>query len=487
MVVVWQWMVVTTSTLCVLLAGLLCYTLLRARGLREQLAGNHERARDQARTDALTQLPNRLALQERLPEMLELAKANQESVAVLFIDVDRFKTINDTLGHRIGDMLLCTVSARLTSLLPGTFTVFRPGGDEFVVVADRVRHKRTIAAAAMQVLEAFQEPFKIEGRELFVTASVGASVFPNNADTAEDLIAFADSAMYRAKETGKNNAKFYDGTMHAHSVERMALEQDLRLALARNELRLLFQPVVELATGQIVAADTLLRWKHPALGMLSPQAFISIAEETGVIVDISRWVLNEACRRAAEMRRSLSPDFRIAVNLSPRDFYERDLPDAIRSALAHAHLPPQALDVEVTESIVISDEAVDTLTRVKALGVRIVMDDFGIGYSSLGYIKRLPIDALKIDKMFLKDVTRDAHDQGIVRAISTLAKTLGLRVIAEGVESEAQRKFLRTIDCEYAQGHLFAHPASWESVVEAVELDRVEERERRVIPLYGTQ
>ena len=479
-------MVVTTSALCCLLAGLLCYTLIRTRGLRDQLAGNHEQARKQARTDALTQLPNRLALQERLPEMLERARANEESVAVLFVDVDRFKTINDTLGHRIGDMLLRTVSARLTSTLPLGVTVFRPGGDEFIVVADRVRHKRTIAAAAMQVLEAFHEPFKIEGRELFVTASVGASVFPKNADTADELVAFADSAMYRAKETGKNNAKFYDGTMHAHSVERMALEQDLRMALARNEMRLVFQPVVELATGRIVAAETLVRWNHPALGLLSPQAFISIAEETGIIVEMSRWLLHEACKRAAEMRR-LSPDFRIAVNLSPRDFYERELPEAIRSALAKANLPPEALDIEVTESIVISDEAVETLARVKALGVRIVMDDFGIGYSSLAYIKRLPIDALKIDKTFLKDVTRDAHDQGIIRAISALAKTLGLRLIAEGVESEAQRKFLRTIDCEYAQGHLFAHPGSWDAVVDAVEVDRLEERERRVIPLYGTK
>lgn len=443
-----------------------------------------------ARQDVMTQLPNRLALEEQLPSLLEKAAAKNESVAVLFIDVDRFKTINDTLGHRAGDDLLRAVSSRLQERLSRSATIYRPGGDEFVVVMDGITHKRTVAQLSMQVLSAFAEPFAINGRELFVTSSVGASMFPQNARTADELIAYADSAMYRAKESGRNNAKFYDGTMHAHVLERMGLEQDLRLALPRNELRLDFQAVVDAASRRILGAESLIRWQHPILGELSPQAFISIAEDSGAIVDITRWVLKESCRFASDIRRTLAPDFRIAVNLSPRDLYEQDFVTTLSEILAGTGLAPEALDLEVTENVMLNDHSVDALTSIAALGVKIAVDDFGTGYSSLGYIKRLPVDAIKIDKTFIRDVARDSYDQGIVKAICTLGQTLGLRIIAEGIESEAQWAFMRSQNCQQAQGFFFHRPLPCQEFVENLRYINAPDRasvqnDSRVIPLYA--
>jgi EAL domain-containing protein (putative c-di-GMP-specific phosphodiesterase class I) len=340
----------------------------------------------------------------------------------------------------------------------------------------------------MDVLAAFQEPFEIEGRDLFVTGSVGASIFPQNAQTADELIAFADSAMYRAKESGRNNAKFYDGTMHAHVLERMGLEQDLRQALARDEMRLVFQPVVDTMTRRTIACEALVRWHHPLLGELSPMAFIPIAEESGLIVEIGRWVLREACRKASAMRQTLDPNFRIAVNLSPRDFYEQDFGAMLDTVLAETGLPPDALDLEVTESVMLNEVAVATLTRISAMGVHIVVDDFGTGYSSLNYIKRLPVNAIKIDKSFIDDVTRDSYDQGIVKAITTLAQTLNLRVVAEGIESEAQWDFIRSLRCDQAQGYFFHRPLPWEEVVNIVRRSEPTQRQTpaNVIPLSRT-
>lgn len=452
-----------------------------------EIRENAERFAVLARQDALTGLPNRLALNERLPQMLEQAVQHEHFVAVLFVDVDRFKTINDTLGHQTGDELLRNVSARLKDRLDENATIFRPGGDEFVIVVQAIKHKRTVASVAMDVLSAFSEPFDIDGRELFVTASVGTSIFPQNAETAEELIAFADSAMYRAKESGRNNAKFYDGTMHAHVLERMGLEQDLRQALARGELTMVYQPVVDVQSRKIVGAEALLRWHHPLLGELLPGAFIPIAEETGIIVDISRWVLQQACGTAALIRSSHSPEFRIAVNMSPRDFYEQDFAAMLSSALIDVGLPPNAVDVEVTESVMLNELALGTLARVHNMGVKVVVDDFGTGYSSLSYIKKLPVNAIKIDKGFIDDVTRDPYDQGIVKAILTLGQTLGLRVIAEGIESESQWEFIRALRCEHAQGYYFYHAMRRDDLIQAIEENGPARTSARVIPLYGTQ
>jgi diguanylate cyclase (GGDEF)-like protein/PAS domain S-box-containing protein len=450
-----------------------------------EVRSSAERFAQLARQDVMTGLPNRMALEERLPEQLERALSNHESVAVLFVDLDRFKNINDTLGHRVGDELLRAVTERMLARIDNRATIYRPGGDEFVIVVDGIKHKRTVASISMDVLQAFAEPFDLDGRELFVTASLGASIFPQNAQTADELIAFADSAMYRAKEAGRNTAKFYDGTMHAHVLERMGLEQDLRQALAREELSLLFQPIVDMPTRRIVGAEALLRWQHPLLGELAPHTFIPIAEETGVIVDISRWVLREACSKAARVRRDGASDFRINVNLSPRDFYEQDLAATLASVLAETGLAPEALDLEVTENVLLNDLALETLHRIAKMKVNIVVDDFGTGYSSLSYIKRLPVKAIKIDKSFIDDVAIDAYDQGIVKAIATLGNTLGLRVIAEGIESESQYEFLRSLKCEHAQGYFFYRPQQWSSFVSILERTGEIGQGGRVIPLYG--
>lgn len=427
-----------------------------------------ERFAKLARQDVMTQLPNRLALEERLPEILQEATAARKSVAVLFIDIDRFKSINDTLGHRVGDELLRKVSSRLQERLADRASIYRSGGDEFVVVVERVADKRVVVGIAMDVLATFQEPFLVDGRELFVTGSIGTSMYPQNAQSADDLIAFADSAMYRAKETGRNNVKFYDGSMHAHVLERMGLEQDLRQALARDELLLVYQPIVDIATRRVVSAEALLRWKHPMLGELSPEVFVPIAEETGVIVEMSRWVLSHACSTAVRIRETIAPDFRVSVNLSPRDFYEQDCANTIAAALARSGLPASALELEVTENVMLNDLAVATLLRIHAMGVQIVVDDFGTGYSSLSYIKRLPVQGIKIDKTFIDDVTRDPYDQGIVKAIITLGQTLGLRVIAEGIESEAQWDFVRGLRCEQAQGFFFQRPLAGDDLIACV-------------------
>jgi diguanylate cyclase (GGDEF)-like protein/PAS domain S-box-containing protein len=411
-----------------------------------------------ARQDVMTQLPNRLALEESLSAILDDAAAKNGPVAALFIDIDRFKTINDTLGHRVGDELLRGIALRLQERLINRATIFRSGGDEFVVIVDGIGDQRSVVSVAMGVLATFQEPFVIDSRELFVTASIGTSLFPQNARTAEELIAFADSAMYSAKEAGRNNVKFYDGTMHANVLERMSLEQDLRQALTRGELQLLFQPIVDVSTKRIVTAEALVRWQHPTLGELLPEVFIPIAEESGTIVEISRWVLKQACSTAARIRQMAAPEFRVSVNLSPRDFYEQDCAATIGAVLAETGLPARALELEVTENIVLNDLAVATLLRIHAMGVQIVVDDFGKGYSSLSYIKRLPVHAIKIDKGFIDDVTRDPYDQGIVKAIATLAQTLGLRVIAEGIETESQWEFVRSLRCDQAQGYLFHRP-----------------------------
>lgn len=411
-----------------------------------------------ARQDVMTQLPNRLALEETLSAILQQASERGTPVAALFIDIDRFKTINDTLGHRVGDELLRGIAARLQERLINRGSIFRSGGDEFVVVIDGIGDQRSVVSVAMGVLATFHEPFVIDDRELFVTASIGTSLFPANARNAEELIAFADSAMYSAKEAGRNNVKSYDGNMHANVLQRMSLDQDLRSALARGELQLQFQPIVDVATKRIVTAEALVRWQHPALGELQPEIFIPIAEESGTIVEISRWVLREACSTAARIREIASAEFRVSVNLSPRDFYEQDCAAMIGAALAETGLPARALELEVTENIVLNDLAVATLLRIHAMGVQIVVDDFGKGYSSLSYIKRLPVHAIKIDKGFIEDVTRDPYDQGIVKAISTLAQTLGLRVIAEGIETDAQWEFVRSLHVDQAQGYLFHRP-----------------------------
>lgn len=439
-----------------------------------------------ARQDVMTHLPNRLALDELLPPLLAKSAEADAGAAVLFVDVDRFKTINDTLGHSAGDELLRIISRRFLNRAPEDATICRFGGDEFVIVLGGIPDKTAAEKLAVDLIGCMADPFVLQGHELAVTVSIGASMFPENGRNAEELIAYADEAMYRAKEAGGNTVQFYDGIMHAHALQRLGLERDLRFALARGELSLQYQPIVDIKTHRVIAAEALLRWNHPEMGELSPHTFVSIAEETQAIVPIDRWVLREACKTAARIRESLVPDFRIAVNLSPRDLQDSEFATRVMQTLKETGLPAEALDLEVTENVMVKDASAAVLTNLAAMGVKICVDDFGTGYSALGYIKRLPVDAIKIDKSFIRDVARDPHDQGIVKAISTLAQTLGLRLIAEGVENDAQCEFVKELDCRHVQGYFFHRPLSWPALWDTLRYayGTSSRRSERVISLY---
>jgi diguanylate cyclase (GGDEF)-like protein len=378
----------------------------------------------------------------------------------MFLDLARFKVSNDSLGHRAGDQVLRSVSRRLEKLVGARARVYRPGGDEFVIITEGDVDSAGVAQMASEILQSFAEPIDFEGRDLPVTASIGASLFPDNANDAADLIKQADSAMYRAKDAGRQNAKFYSGAMHDRILERMGLELDLRQALARDQLDVLYQPIVELKTGKVLAAEALLRWNHPALGPIAPDLFIGIAEEIGSIVEMTGWVLHHACAHAAAMREHGLSDFRIAVNVSVRDLCDAGIHERIGVALNDNGLPPSALSLEITEGITLNDVAVKALALIRQTGVDIVVDDFGIGYSSLDYIKRLPVSAIKIDKSFIAELPHNKHDRAIVKAIATLAENLGLGVVAEGIETTAQRDFLLAVHAPMAQGFYFSRPIS---------------------------
>ncbi len=412
-----------------------------------------------ARIDALTQLPNRLALEEMLEASMERARRTRGSLGILFVDVDRFKNVNDTLGHRAGDTLLREFAARLHKTIDIRGTVFRSGGDEFIIIVD-LSDTLSIPMIAVDVQAALALPFYVSGRELHITASIGTSTYPDGAKNAEELVTHADLAMYRAKQSGRNRIKNYDPASDTGALYRLRLEQDLHRAISRDELSLAYQPIVSVTNGRIVGAEALLRWVHQKHGEIPPEQFIAIAEETGIITELSRWVLYRACETAAEVRSSLDPDFRIAVNLSACDFYDTNLVSIIEEALKAAALPADALDIEITESAMIHDLALQTLDSLRAMGVRIVVDDFGVAYSSLGYLKRLPVGAVKIDRAFVHDITTDAYDQAIVGAIVSLAQTLELDVIAEGIESLEQWEFVRTLPVTNAQGYYFSYPVA---------------------------
>jgi diguanylate cyclase (GGDEF)-like protein/PAS domain S-box-containing protein len=410
--------------------------------------------------DALTGLPNRSSFERRVEAAVADAARDEARFALLCVGIDRFNTINDTLGRGTGDLVLREVGVRLQELLRGGDVIARSGGDEFTILLPRVVHAKEMRVVAERVVRAFADPVRAAGRELFVDVSVGAAMYPDHGTSAEALAAHADSAMYRAKDGGGSRAAMFEPAMETESARRLVLENELRHAIARGELRLLFQPVVDVATRRIVAAEALVRW-HRDQDVIGPAAFVEIAEETGAIVAIDRWVLREACAAAGRIRAQL-PAFRVAVNLSPRDLREPDLPDVVSALLAEHALPPDALSIEVTEHVLLDDAALPALRRLCLLGVQIAIDDFGVGYSSLACLKRLPVTALKIDRAFLREVDKDPYDQAIVRSIVGVADALGLSVTAEGVEGEDQLTFVRELGCEEAQGYLFAAPVSFD-------------------------
>lgn len=413
--------------------------------------------------DPLTSLPNRHLLHDRLSFMVSHAKRNQTLMSVLLLDINRFKIINDTLGFGAGDLLLQTISTRIKSCLRDVDAVFRLGDDEFAIVLEEIAQPQDAARVAKRILAVCSLPLQLSDRELYVTASIGISIFPNDGEDMEVLLKNAEAAMNRAKEMGINNYQHYKPTMNARAFEQLTVEHNLRKALKNNELIVYYQPQIDLATEKIIGAEALLRWKQPDLGMISPAQFIPIAEDTGLILPIGEWVLKTACLQAKGWL-DYGRKIVIAVNLSARQFQQQDLVSTVSRVLQETNLPPQYLELEITESLGMKNPelTLKTLHELKSMGIHISIDDFGTGYSSLSYLKRFPIDTLKIDRSFVMDIQTDANDSAIVLAIIALAHSLKLKVIAEGVEQRHQAQFLLEHGCEMVQGYLYSPPVTGE-------------------------
>jgi diguanylate cyclase (GGDEF)-like protein len=410
--------------------------------------------------DALTDLPNRARFADRLEIALSQARREGHRLAILFLDLDRFKVVNDSLGHKVGDLLLQKVAIRLSQLIRGGDTLARLGGDEFIILLAKIGHDEDAARVAQNVLELFKKPFVLGERELFVSASIGISIFPRHGEDREALVKNADIAMYRAKQEGRDNYQFHT-SKHTHdAIRRLALETDLRKALDRESFCSHYQPIVDTESGRIVGAEALARWEHPLRGLLRPAEFIPIAEETGLIVPLGARILRDACARMQAWHASGHAGLRLSVNLSARQFHQQDLALQVEAILRETGLTPELLELEITESIAMQniDASVVALRGLKALGVRITIDDFGTGYSSLSYLKKFPIDTIKIDQAFVQDVSSDSNDAAIVRAAIVMAHELKLNVIAEGVETAEQVAFLRRRRCTEMQGYLFSRP-----------------------------
>jgi diguanylate cyclase (GGDEF)-like protein/PAS domain S-box-containing protein len=410
--------------------------------------------------DGLTGLANRRLLLERLERALGQASRRDGRLAVLYVDLDRFKPVNEALGHGVGDALLVQVAERLGGAVRATDTVARLGGDEFVVLLDPVREEPDAARAAAAILAALATPFEVQGQELAVGASIGIATYPADGDAADELLRRADIAMYRSKTGGGGSFTFYSADLHAAVLERLELDRGLRRALAQDELVLYYQPTVRLPDGGLTGVEALLRWRHPARGLLPPGDFIGQAEQTGLIVPIGAWALRAACREVARWAGAEQHRLAVAVNVSTRQLRRGDLLPIVAEALADSRLPPDRLVLEITESALLDDleTAGRTLAALKDRGVRLALDDFGTGYSSLGYLKRLPLDCLKIDRSFVQRIGASGDDEAIVRAIIGLAETLRLSVVAEGVEHPEQARFLARSGCRVAQGYLFGRP-----------------------------
>ena len=410
----------------------------------------------QAYHDALTGLPNRRLFRDRLTVALAHARRLKSTLAVMFLDLDRFKYVNDTLGHSLGDEMLKTVAARLATALREEDSIARMGGDEFTVLLPELNSPDHAASVAQKLLEAVGQPMRIEETELFITTSIGIALFPNDGDTAELLLKNADHAMYRAKDAGRNSYQLFTEAMNSRALERLSMENNLRHALERGELALHYQPQFNLATDKITGVEALLRWKG-----IGPAEFIPIAEETRLIVPIGEWVLREACRRAKAWQLEGHAGLRMAVNLSPRQFQHSDLPLLIAGALEESGLAPGDLELEITESTAMqnTERTIATLRRLREMGVRIAIDDFGTGHSSLNYLRTFPIDSVKIDQEFVHEIESSQADRAIVSAVIGMARGLHLRVVAEGVETEAQLAFLREHRCDEVQGFLLGVPA----------------------------
>ena len=416
--------------------------------------------------DALTKLPNRAFFLDQLRRMMASAKRAQRRMALLFCDMDNFKDINDSLGHDKGDMLLKAIAERLSACIREGDTLSRLGGDEFVLLLPSVQSDRDAVMVARKIKDQLARPFDLEGHEVYTSPSIGIAYFPEDGDTVNTLLKHADMAMYAAKSRGRNRYQFFSEDMHKRAVERMQLEAGLRQACERQEFRIVYQPQYRLATGRLEAVEALLRWRHPERGYILPSRFIPLAEDTGLIHEIGFWVLRTACAQVKEWIAAGHPDLRVAVNLSGRQFAEAGLVDMVRKILIETGLPAANLELEITESVLMhdSDLAVTIIEELRADGVGLTIDDFGIGFSSLMYLKDLPVNRLKIDRAFVHDIDRDPRKTAIAAAIIGLGRSLGMDVVAEGVETAVQAAVLRRLECPMAQGYHFARPQTREAI-----------------------
>ena len=413
-----------------------------------------------AEHDLLTGLPNRRLLHDRVSQSLALARRDMKRVAVLYLDLDGFKYINDSLGHALGDQLLQSIAKRLVDCVRGTDTVSRQGGDEFVILLSDVRHPEDAAVMANRMLHVVAAAHSIAERALHVTTSIGISVYPEDGQDAETLIKNADTAMYQAKENGRHKFQFFKPAMYARAVERQSIEEGLRGALQRHEFTLQYQPKINLKTGAITGAEALLRWAHPTRGLLAPAQFIPIAEDCGLIVPIGKWVLRQACMQARVWADAGLPAITMAVNVSTLEFSDESFLNRLFSVLSETGLGARSLQLELTESVLMkrADAATGVLQYLREWGVQVAIDDFGTGYSSLSYLRRFPVDALKIDQSFIRQISTGGRDAAIVTAVIAMARNLGLLVVAEGVATHEELEFLRAHNCDEAQGYYFSRP-----------------------------
>lgn len=432
-------------------------SIIRDISLRKK---NEEKINQMIYRDPLTGLPNRLLLNDRLAQALDQANNNKQTLGIMFIDLDRFKYINDTLGHAVGDELLIEVAKRIETCVGKADTVSRQGGDEFIVLVPNTTSDE-VTKKAQKIIDSFSHSVMLNEQELFVTPSIGISLYPGDGRDIEALIKNADTAMYRVKEQGKNNFQFYTPEMNEAVTKKMQLEVGLRKALERNEFHIVYQPQIDVKTGQVIGAEALLRWEHPELGSISPAEFIPIAEETGLILQIGEWVLRGACLQNKQWQKDGFRELRVAVNISSRQFQQSDLVERVSEILKETGLAPEYLELELTESIIQDSKyAVAKMQQLKEMGIHLSIDDFGTGYSSLSYLKTFPIHTLKIDRSFTSNIYTDTKDASLVETIIAMAHNLDLKVIAEGVETEEQLQFLQQKQCNEAQGYFFSRPIS---------------------------
>lgn len=434
-------------------------------GAMKQLAADNERILDSharievlAHRDSLTNLPNRTLAKDRLLQILSSAKRHEKRSAVMFLDLDNFKTVNDSLGHSAGDQLLCQVADRLVNTVRESDTVSRLGGDEFLILLGEVEDEADATTAVNKILKQLATPFKINGLAVQATASLGVAMFPEDGTDADTLLKNADVAMYKAKDSGRNAFRFFDPEMNSSVVEHLHLSAGIRTALLNDEFRVHYQPQFSLATGKVVGAEALIRWKHPSLGFIPPSKFIPVAERSGLINDVGQWVLSEVCRQTKAWQDSGLRDLVLAVNVSPVQFQRDNIEREVNNALSSCGLNPSCLELELTESLLIADSnhISGVLANLRAIGVKFAIDDFGTGYSNLGYLKSFAVERLKIDQSFVKDIAHNAHNEGIVRAIIEMAHCLQLEVVAEGIEDTETLQRLTELGCEFGQGYLWS-------------------------------